>query len=187
MSLTVIEEKFFKNFEEKMRERITMIKSLLASGKSIEDNKGMFVNEIRHCKTYLVSRNAYRLEVAPGFYYLSFLMLYSLKSHVEEFWIHEKMRKAYQNEDMDEFRRLSGGNDGDIEISDYGIADDVEQIQEYLKKIEPITGLNNERYFVTLCNHPPQDEEWRKYGPYIGTADDPSNVSVITWSIHVMK
>lgn len=184
MSLTSIDEALFKEFEGKMRERMIMLRSRLSAEKNLEENKDLYINEIRRCKTYLVSKNSYRLEVAPGFYYLSHLMLYSLKSKTEEFWIHGKMREAYQNEDMDEFRRLCG--DDETVVSDYGIADNIEQIQEYLKKIEPMTGLDSEKYCVVLNNHPPRDEEWRKFGPYIGTADDPSRVPVITWHIMVM-
>lgn len=189
MPLTSIDEKFFKNFEDIMRERIIKLRTIMSSDSFLDGengNKDMYVNEIRRCKTYLVNRDTYRLEDAPGFYYLSFSMMYSLREDSEKFWIHTKAREAYLNEDMDEFYRLIGNND-DISISDYGIADNIEQVQEYLKKIEPITGLDNERYFVEIANHPPQESEWRKHGPYIGTTDDPSEVSVITWHIHVMK
>lgn len=186
MPITQINQSMFKEYEVELRKRVTLCQEKLSQGTLNEYSQKMYIEAMEIAESSLTDSSTYLLEPKYGFYYVGASFSIFINRKDSGFAIHEMRRDAWRREDMEEFFRLNETVSG-YSISDYGLADSIEQIEEYLKEIEPITGLDKIPYFVVVSNHPPQDAEWRKNGPYIGKADSPSDVPIVQWHIYTLN
>lgn len=174
-------------FQANRRGFITKLRSHL-NGENVVNgfDEEVVQRMIREYKKNLVSPSTFIFEVEKGFYHTNHWFNSFISNEIPgQFFIAGLVRQAWNAEDSAEIRRLTATPEGKS-ISDYGLADNMQQVQEYLREIEPIVGLDKMLYFVHLTECAPRDEEWRKSGPYIGEHESTANIPILKWEIYVL-
>lgn len=187
MSITSIPESMITQFQANRREVIAKLRSHL-NGENVVKGVDEEVVQVmmREAKKNLVSSSTFVFEVETGFYHTNHWFYSFISNEIHgQFFIAGLVRQAWNDEDSAEIRRLTATPDGEA-ISDYGLADNMQQVQEYLREIESIVGLDKMAYFVHLTECAPRDEEWRKSGPYIGEHESTANIPILKWEIYVL-
>lgn len=192
--LVAIEERQIVLFEESLDRMI----AVLSEKENPEQWETEYLNE-RLIPTR-GDRDNFCVEVKLGYYYLSHTFARFHELVKEEFWVFNKQADKMQSrmKAFDEGREYDTDNIL-FNFSDYGIADNVEQIEAYVKNMAEKTGLDEaEDYIVHMVEYINGVDSFEnsKYGPYLGNHEPWENLSdedptllpkVLTFHVLILK